>query len=278
MGYRSLFLFIFLFITSCSPKSLILDHPNVVSFYFEKKIKSLEKNITPTLDEKRLILKTKVEYAFGVLMEKNDRLIGQDYSKGMDGYKKAYKIFKESKRLGEEIITASHPEFGQWLNGNVDIVLSKSDVFDLYWLAAAFGGTIKSSRGNPFELVYLPRVGLLLKKAILLEPSWGNGTLYSAMMSFTASRIDLSNEALKDSVTFYFEKAISLSDSLDAGPFVTFAESINKPFQNRIQFEKNLNFVLGIDVKKRPEFELSNIIAQKRAKWLLSKTNEFFLE
>jgi len=41
---------------------------------------------------------------------------------------------------------------------------------------------------------------------------------------------------------------------------------------------KNLNYVLALDVNKNPKFELSNLIAQKRAKWLLSKTDEYFLE
>ena len=59
---------------------------------------------------------------------------------------------------------------------------------------------------------------------------------------------------------------------------MTYAESIHKPFQNRAGYINKLNFVINMDVKKNTQFELSNIIAQKRAKWLLSKTNETFLE
>jgi hypothetical protein len=41
---------------------------------------------------------------------------------------------------------------------------------------------------------------------------------------------------------------------------------------------KKLNYVLQMELGKDSEFEINNIIAQKRAKWLLSKTNETFLE
>jgi hypothetical protein len=278
VGRQFLPLGISLFVFSCVPKSVILDHPKLVSIYFEKKIDSLEKKDSLSLAEKRKIVKTKVEYAFGVIMEKSDRLIDEDYSLGLAGYKNANFIFKEAKTLSLSILKGSHPEFDSWLKGKADISFSNDDIFDLYWLAASYGGAIKSSRGNPFELVNLPTVGKLLRTALALDPEWGQGALYSAMMSYTSSRPDLSGETLKDSISYYFEKAVLASDSLDAGPFMTYAESIHKASQDRDAFENNLNFVLNMDVKKSQEFELSNIIAQKRAKWLLSKANEFFLE
>ncbi len=278
MGQRFFLFGLALLISSCAPKALILEHPKLVSIYFEKKIKSLEKMKSPTLHEKRKIVKTKVEYAFGVIMEESDRLIDEDYSSGLTGYKKANLIFKEAKSLGLSNLNETYPGFNDWLKGQSEINFTDEDVFDLYWLAAAYGGAIKSSRGNPFELVNLPIVGKLLKKALALDPDWGEGALYAAMMSYTSTRSDLTGDALVDSVTAYFEKAVEASDSLDAGPFMSFAETIDKPMQNKAGFVKNLNYVLALDVNKNPKFELSNLIAQKRAKWLLSKTDEYFLE
>ena len=118
----------------------------------------------------------------------------------------------------------------------------------------------------------------LLTTAIQLDPTWGNGTLYSAMMSYTTSRLDLSGEILRDTVDFYFQKAVEYSDSLDAGPFLTYAESIHKSFQERKEFEDKLNFVLEMDVIRNSKYELSNLIAKNRAEWLLSNTDEYFLE
>ena len=87
--------------------------------------------------------------------------------------------------------------------------------------------------------------------------------------------VHLIHQCLMD---YYFQKAVEYSDSLDAGPFVTYAESIHKPFQERKEFEDKLSFVLEMDVIRNSEYELSILIAKNRAEWLLSNTDEYFLE
>ena len=272
------FLYILILFSSCAPKSILLDHPRIVSFYFERNISSLEKNNSGDLKDKRQILKTKVEYSYGVIMEENDRLIDNEYLKALQGYKKANILFNESKILSKEILNEKYPNFEEWLSNKIIIEFNKADIFDLYWLAAATGGSIKSSRGNPFELIYLPQVKKLLNTAIAIEPTWGSGALYSALLTYTTSRTDLTTDALRDSVNYYFNKAVEVSDSLDASPFLTYAESIHKPFQEKKEFEDKLNFILKMDNKRSSNFELSNLIAKKRAEWLLSKLDEYFIE
>lgn len=257
---------------------MLLEQPKLVSMYFDRKIKNLESIPNPIKDDKRQLIKTKVEYGFGVIMEQSDRLIEKDYTAGLAGYKKANLIFSEARESAISLLTEREPDFENWLRNESQIQFDREDIFDLYWLAAAFGGSIKSSRGNPFELIHLPYVERLLTTAIQLDPTWGNGTLYSAMMSYTTSRPDLSGEMLRDTVDFYYKKAVEYSDSLDAGPFLTYAESIHKPFQERKEFEDKLSFVLKMDVIRNSEYELSNLIAKNRAEWLLSNTDEYFLE
>jgi len=246
--------------------------------YFDRKIKNLESIPDPIKDDKRQLIKTKVEYGFGVIMEQGDRLMEKDYTAGLAEYKKANLIFSEARETAISLFTDKEPDFENWLRNKSQIQFEREDIFDLYWLAAAFGGSIKSSRGNPFELINLPYVERLLITAIQLDPAWGNGTLYSAMMSYTTSRPDLSGEMLRDTVDFYYKKAVEYSDSLDASPFLNYAEAIHKPFQERKEFEDKLSFVLEMDVVRNSEYELSNLIAKNRAEWLLSNTDEYFLE
>ena len=278
MGRILIPLSVILFCSSCVPRTLIVDHPKIVSLYFEKRIKSLERKKSLSTEQKRLLLKTKVEYGFGVLLEESDRILDVDYNLGVKKSQEAHIVFSDAKKIGNSILIISYPKLDSWLSGETDLQFKINDVSDLYWLAAAYGGAIKSSRGNPFDVVKLPVVKKLLITAIALDPKWGKGALYSAMMSYTSSRPDLFGEILKDSVTFYYSKAISASDSLDAGPFVSYAESIDKKFQQKDEFERKLQFVLDMDVEKDKDLRLSNIIAQERAKWLLLKKSEYFLE
>ena len=278
MGRILILLSVILFCSSCVPRTLIVDHPKIVSLYFEKKIKSLERKKSLSTDQKRLLLKTKVEYGFGVLLEESDRILDHDYNLGVKKSQEAHIVFSDAKKVGNSILIISYPKLDSWLSGETDLQFKINDVSDLYWLAAAYGGAIKSSRGNPFDVVNLPVVKKLLITAIALDPKWGKGALYSAMMSYTSSRPDLFGDALIDSVSSFYEKALIASDSLDASLFVSYAELIDKKFQDRDAFEQKLDIVLNMDVEKDKDFRLSNIIAQERAKWLLSKTDEIFFE
>jgi hypothetical protein len=278
MGRILIHLSVILFCSSCVPRTLIVDHPKVVSLYFEKKIKSLERKKSLSPKQKRLLLKTKVEYGFGVLLEESDRILDYDYNLGVKKSQEAYIVFSDAIKVGNSILIISYPKLDSWLSGKTNLQFKINDVSDLYWLAAAYGGAIKSSRGNPFDVVKLPVVKKLLITAIALDPKWGKGALYSAMMSYTSSRPDLFGDALIDSVSSFYAKALIASDSLDASLFVSYAELIDKKFQDRDAFEQKLDLALNMDVEKDKDFRLSNIIAQERAKWLLSKTDEFFFE
>ena len=278
MIYKNLILYSLIFIISCSPKAFIIDQPELVSIYFEKKIKKLEKSDMTSLDQQRDLMRTKVEYGFGIIMEHADRLIDVDYSSALDKYKKANIIFKDARDSGISILNDRYSNFNDWIRGVVELQFTNNDIIDLYWLAAAYGGAISSSRGDPFELIHLPKVGRILRKCIELDPEWNNGSVYSAMMSFTSTRTDISEDLLRDSVDFYFNKAILYSDSLDAGPFLAYAESIHKTYQERKEFEDKLNYVIDMKTKSRSRYELPNLIAKNRAEWLLSKTDDYFLE
>ena len=231
-----------------------------------------------SLNQQRDLMRTKVEYGFGIIMEHADRLIDVDYSSALDKYKKANIIFKDARDSGISILNDRYSKFNDWMRDGAELQFTKNDIIDLYWLAAAYGGAISSSRGDPFELIHLPNVGRMLRKCIELDPDWDNGAVYSAMMSFTTTRTDISEDLLRDSVDFYFNKAILYSDSLDAGPFLAYAESIHKTYQERKEFEDKLNYVINMKTKSRSRYELTNLIAKNRAEWLLSKTNDYFLE
>jgi predicted anti-sigma-YlaC factor YlaD len=58
---------------------------------------------------------------------------------------------------------------------------------------------------------------------------------------------------------------------------VTFAEAVSVQKQDLKQFESLLKQALAIDPNAKPEWRLANLIMQRRAKWLLSRTDQLFL-
>ena len=119
------------------------------------------------------LYKPKIEYAYGILMEKGDRLIDDDYEEGYLTIKKQISYLQKQRNY-------------LWLYYQIDIKLysmdekdlyinfKKEDISDLYWLTASMAGSIQSSRGaNPYELINIPIIGKLLETAIALDPKWG---------------------------------------------------------------------------------------------------------
>ena len=267
----------FVIIYSCSPFSIVLNNTFLPTIYFQKEINRLEKK-EPSFINNRKIIKSKIEFAYGIILEKSDRIIEDNYKDSQNQNRKAQSLFLETKQLCFENLGLSEPDSDDLLSYLKKSNLTKENIYELYYLSASIGGLIKTSKGDPKELINFPQIGILLRKAINLEPNWNNGSLQSAMMSYTASRMDIDKSIMKDSINFYFDKTLDYSESLDASAFVSYAELVYKPDQNKEGFINILEKAISIKTKKGSSFKLSNMIAQNRADWLLSNVEDYFIE
>jgi predicted anti-sigma-YlaC factor YlaD len=76
----------------------------------------------------------------------------------------------------------------------------------------------------------------------------------------------------------HFKRAVQLSEGYQAAPYVALAEAVCVGQQNRTEFELLLNQALAIDVDKRLEWRLANVVMQRRAHWLLTRTDQLFAD
>ncbi|MGE5360830.1 MAG: TRAP transporter TatT component family protein, partial [Bacteroidales bacterium] len=80
-----------------------------------------------------------------------------------------------------------------------------------------------------------------------------------------------------DKAREHYKRSQELSAGQRIAPLLSLAESVSQPQQNKKEFEELLNQAVQFDVEKSaPENRLANAIAQRRAKWLLSKIDELF--
>ena len=70
---------------------------------------------------------------------------------------------------------------------------------------------------------------------------------------------------------------MALSQGQQAGPLVALAEAVSVQKQDAKEFASLLNRALAVNVDARPEWRLVNLVMQRRAKWLLGRTDELFL-
>ena len=75
----------------------------------------------------------------------------------------------------------------------------------------------------------------------------------------------------------HFERAVALSGGRLAAPYVSYAEAGPLRRQQAAEFRQLLEQALAIDADADPPDRLVNLVAQRRARWLLGRMDELFL-
>lgn len=146
----------------------------------------------------------------------------------------------------------------------------REDVPLLYWTASAWALAIARSKDDPEMVADLPVVEALIRRAAELDAAWNHGAIESFLISWEAS------DPAK--ARAHFERAVALSRGQLASPYVALAEEQCVPAQDRGEFQSLLDAALRIDPNAHPEWRLQNVLAQRRAAWLLAHIDDYFLE
>lgn len=152
--------------------------------------------------------------------------------------------------------------------------IKEKDVPALYWTGASWGAAVSLGLDRPDLIADLPAVRALLGRAIELDEDYAQGAIHEAFIA-----LDALPEAMGGSparAREHFARAVELSKHLSAGPYVSLATTVVVAEQNRAEFEDLLKQALAIDPNKAPRLRLANLIAQKRAKYLLEHVDLFF--
>lgn len=286
------------FVVSCSPVTYITNElgrtfehagvvyqtendPILVREAFPFNLKTLDILLTSAPDNVSLLAAASsayTMYAYAFILEDADRLSSENYRAGKAVYSRALNLFLRGKEYGIRALEQKYPNIRKILidqPAQDEFSFRQDDIAIIYWTAVAIAGSISASQGAPEYLVQLPIVGWLFEQALSLNADWNNGTLYTAMISYSISRPDAGPNA-EQIARSYFAKAITASGGIDCSPYIAMAEAVSVKNQNRAEFEELLNAALAIDVDKNPENRLANILAQDRATWLLSRADELF--
>jgi predicted anti-sigma-YlaC factor YlaD len=116
----------------------------------------------------------------------------------------------------------------------------------------------------------------LMRRALALDEGWDQGALHEFLGSWEAGHASAGGSLAKARV--HFERAKQCSRAPRASVLVAMAESLAVPSQDRKDFERCLGEALKVEVAKDPSRKLANLIAQRRARWLLSRVDDLFLE
>jgi predicted anti-sigma-YlaC factor YlaD len=155
-------------------------------------------------------------------------------------------------------------------------VATVKDVPRLYWTALSWAGAISLSKDNPDLIAEMPVVEAMMDRALALDEAFDDGAIHTFLIIYEMSRPGGTGDPAARSRQ-HFERALALSKGMQAGPMVSFAEAVCVQKQDQKQFENLLHQALAINPDAKPEWRLVNLIMQRRAKWLLSRTDQLFL-
>jgi len=148
---------------------------------------------------------------------------------------------------------------------------TRADVPALFWTGAAWAGELSSLDNPLLRIGEVATVRALLTRALELDESWGSGTIHEAMIAVEGLPAIVGGSAAR--ARGHFDRAVALSAGQSAFAYVTLATSVEAPAKDRAAFERALRQALAVDVTKRPDLRLANLVAQKRARFLLANAD-----
>jgi len=219
------------------------------------------------------------QYSYAFVQVEADETEPENFAAAEKLRARARRLYLRAQRYGLRGLETKHPGFGTNILSNPKSavkVTTKADVPLLYWTAAAWASAISLSKDNPELIGQIPAMEALIYRALELDESYGEGSIHSFLITYEMGRPGAGGDPVIRA-RHHFERAVSLSQTNSAAPFVTLAEAVTIQKQDVKEFESLLNQALAINPDAVPENRLLNTVMQNRARWLLSRKSELFL-
>ena len=256
------------------------DDPELVGAALPFALKTAEGLLAQDPTNRDLLLATGrgfTQYAYGFVQLPAQALGDDDFERAERESQRALKLFLRGRGYALRGLETTHPGMGARLQQDPVAAaadLGREDIPLAYWTGAAWGAAIGVGKDRPELLADLPAVRALLERVLALDESWEGGAVHQAMITLEAATpgADSVEKAKR-----HYARAVELAAGHDASPFVTYAEAIAVPAQDRAAFDEMLDKALAVDVDARPQLRLANTLAQRKARLLQSRAEDYFL-
>jgi predicted anti-sigma-YlaC factor YlaD len=259
------------------------NDPDLVAAAMPFSLKLMESLLAESPKHRGLLLATSsgfTQYAYIAVQESADEAEPHDISSATALKGRARLLYLRARDYGLRGLETRHKDFGSALRRNPKaavMVCNRRDVAYLYWTAAAWGSAISVSKELPDLIADQSIVEALIDRAAALDPDFGDGAIQQFLVTYEPARPG-SGKDYEARALPHFKRAVEISHGLLAGPYVAYAESISIASQNRAQFEAMLHHALAVDPDAKPEWRLANLVTQRRARWLLAREDDLFVD
>jgi predicted anti-sigma-YlaC factor YlaD len=258
------------------------EDPDLVGDAVPFGLKTMEGLLLESPRHKGLLLATAsgfTQYSYGWVQTEADFVEAQDLAKATALRARAQRLYLRALDYGLRGLEVDYPGLRERLRMDPEPALARTKKKDaplLYWTAAAWGAAI-ALKINDSELSVDQRLAeSLARRALALDETWDAGAIHDFFIAYEAGRSSVGGSIEK--ARGHLDRALQIAAGRRAFPYVSFAESASVVRQDKQEFQALLEQALAVDVSKPTDYRLANLLAQRRARWLLSRTDELFLE
>jgi predicted anti-sigma-YlaC factor YlaD len=217
-------------------------------------------------------------YSYIYVQHEADPLADQDVARTREIRERSRRLYLRASRYGLRGLEVAYPGIIDRLETDpVEAVaaVQAKDLSLLYWNAVALGLAISVSKDDAAMLARLPGVESMLSRALELDESWNRGALHEFQLTLASARLGPPDY---EELATHFDRARTLSAGMSAGLLVAYADAVAVPQQNAAQFRSLIGQALEVDPDEREDTRLANLVAQRRARSLLRRIDDLFLD
>jgi predicted anti-sigma-YlaC factor YlaD len=219
------------------------------------------------------------QYGFAFIQQEADFVEAQDLARATALRDRARKHYRRALEYGLRGLEVDFPGFRAELRRDPARALArmrKKDVPLLYWTANAWGAAIALSKDDSELSADQSLAEALMRRALALDEGYERGSVHDFFISYEGGRRSVGGSVAE--ARAHLERALALSGGHRAWPLVNFAETVSVGEQDRKEFETLLRQALAVDPDAVPQVRVANLVAQRRARWLLGRADELFIE
>jgi predicted anti-sigma-YlaC factor YlaD len=255
------------------------EDPDLIREAIPFGLKTLESLLAGSPNHRGLLLsaaKGFTTYAY-LLQDEADRLEEQDLSRTRLLRARSKRLYVRGRDYAFRGLALTHPRFEALLRRDQVAVLARTTGEDapfLYWAGVSWGGALSAGSDDLALVSEAPLFGALVRRVVDVHERYEAGAAHEFLVAYEAGRQGGSAGQARE----HFRRALALTDTPRASLFVALAEGLSIKEQNLDEFKELLASALAVDPDREPKLRLVNVMAQRRARWLLTRIPDLFLD
>jgi predicted anti-sigma-YlaC factor YlaD len=217
------------------------------------------------------------QYSYAFVQEDADELQDTDRARSAVLRTRAAKLYIRARNYGLRGLEVRHKDFIVRLKAHPKEAvqeLKKADVEMMYWTTLSWAAALSASRDFAM-LPEIPRFEALADRILELDDTFDEGAIHGFLITYEMSRLNPKPDRVAIAKG-HFDRNIALANGHQAAPFVTYAENVLVFQKDKAGFEQMLQQAIKIDPNTWPEHRQLNLFMQRRARWLLTRTDKLF--